>query len=98
MKSRRSTANRGAPPPIVSESVGPYLDSARLVGRRTAERYIALAADQEHADFKPEEIATLLNLDRLEKAIYELAYKLDNRPDWVHIPLAGIQLALSEIG
>ncbi|HEX5050371.1 MAG TPA: putative maltokinase, partial [Planctomycetota bacterium] len=46
----------------------------------------------------PEEVTALLGLFRLEKAIYELGYELDNRPDWVHIPLAGIQLALSEIG
>jgi maltose alpha-D-glucosyltransferase/alpha-amylase len=26
----------------------------------------------------------------LEKALYELAYELNNRPDWVRIPLAGI--------
>jgi maltose alpha-D-glucosyltransferase/alpha-amylase len=27
----------------------------------------------------------------LEKACYELAYELNNRPTWVHIPLAGIR-------
>jgi maltose alpha-D-glucosyltransferase/alpha-amylase len=26
----------------------------------------------------------------LEKALYELLYELNNRPDWLHIPLAGI--------
>jgi maltose alpha-D-glucosyltransferase/alpha-amylase len=26
----------------------------------------------------------------LEKAIYELGYELNNRPDWVRIPLQGI--------
>jgi predicted trehalose synthase len=26
----------------------------------------------------------------LEKAIYELRYELNNRPDWVGIPVAGI--------
>jgi trehalose synthase-fused probable maltokinase len=32
----------------------------------------------------------LLALFELEKAIYELRYELDNRPDWVRIPVAGI--------
>lgn len=32
----------------------------------------------------------LLSLFELEKALYELRYELDNRPDWVGIPLAGI--------
>ena len=32
----------------------------------------------------------LLAACELEKALYELRYELDNRPDWVHVPLAGI--------
>jgi predicted trehalose synthase len=26
----------------------------------------------------------------LDKALYELAYELNNRPTWVHIPLTGV--------
>jgi maltokinase len=33
----------------------------------------------------------LLAVYELEKAVYELRYELDNRPDWVGIPVAGIQ-------
>jgi maltose alpha-D-glucosyltransferase / alpha-amylase len=32
----------------------------------------------------------LLALFELEKALYELRYEMDNRPDWVAVPLAGI--------
>ena len=32
----------------------------------------------------------LLKALMLEKALYELTYELNNRPDWVRIPLAGI--------
>jgi len=32
----------------------------------------------------------MLSLFELEKAVYELQYELDNRPDWVSIPVAGI--------
>ncbi len=35
-------------------------------------------------------IANLLSIYELEKAIYELRYELDNRPDWIPIPVAGI--------
>ena len=34
--------------------------------------------------------ARLLAVFELEKAVYELRYELNNRPDWVHIPVAGI--------
>ncbi|MEP6813811.1 MAG: phosphotransferase [Actinomycetota bacterium] len=36
-------------------------------------------------------IDRLLAVFELEKAVYELRYELDNRPDWVGIPVAGIQ-------
>jgi trehalose synthase-fused probable maltokinase len=32
----------------------------------------------------------LLTVFELEKAVYELRYELNNRPDWIHIPVAGI--------
>ena len=32
----------------------------------------------------------LLAACELEKALYELRYEQDNRPDWMHVPLAGI--------
>jgi trehalose synthase-fused probable maltokinase len=34
--------------------------------------------------------ASLLAVFELEKAVYELRYELNNRPDWVPIPVAGI--------
>jgi trehalose synthase-fused probable maltokinase len=34
--------------------------------------------------------ARLLMVFELEKAVYELRYELNNRPEWVHIPVAGI--------
>jgi maltose alpha-D-glucosyltransferase/alpha-amylase len=37
-----------------------------------------------------ESINILLNVYLLEKALYELGYELNNRPDWVRIPLTGI--------
>jgi maltose alpha-D-glucosyltransferase/alpha-amylase len=37
-----------------------------------------------------EDLRTLLTTFLLEKAIYELNYELNNRPDWVIIPLQGI--------
>ena len=39
-------------------------------------------------------IANLLAVFELEKAVYELGYELDNRPDWVSIPVEGIKRLL----
>ena len=37
-----------------------------------------------------EAIGRLLMIFELEKAVYELRYEINNRPDWVGIPVAGI--------
>ena len=37
-----------------------------------------------------------LGIFELEKAVYELRYELNNRPDWVRIPVAGIARLLEE--
>ena len=39
--------------------------------------------DEEHA-------RRLIDLFTLEKALYEIRYELDNRPDWVGIPVKGV--------
>jgi len=38
----------------------------------------------------------LLGVFELEKAVYELRYEIQNRPDWVGIPVAGILRLLDE--
>jgi predicted trehalose synthase len=35
-------------------------------------------------------VSKLLVVFELEKAVYELRYELNNRPDWVQIPVAGV--------
>jgi maltose alpha-D-glucosyltransferase/alpha-amylase len=44
----------------------------------------------------PEDFAALLDAFMLDKAFYELAYELNNRPDWVRIPLRGILSLLEQ--
>ena len=43
-----------------------------------------------------EAINKLLSVFELEKAVYELRYELNNRPDWVAIPVAGIVRLLED--
>jgi maltose alpha-D-glucosyltransferase/alpha-amylase len=45
------------------------------------------------ASFLPpqeDDVETLLHAFVIDKAMYELGYELNNRPDWVHIPLTGL--------
>jgi maltose alpha-D-glucosyltransferase/alpha-amylase len=32
----------------------------------------------------------LLHAFTVDKALYELGYELNNRPEWVHVPLTGL--------
>jgi maltose alpha-D-glucosyltransferase/alpha-amylase len=43
------------------------------------------------------ELNFLLQLYLPEKSVYELGYELNGRPDWIRIPLKGIQQVLFEI-
>jgi maltose alpha-D-glucosyltransferase/alpha-amylase len=45
-------------PSEVPELVGTYLESARLLGQRTAELHLTLADDAEHSEFAPEPFTT----------------------------------------
>jgi maltose alpha-D-glucosyltransferase/alpha-amylase len=50
-------ASRGELPEIAVKTIGNYLDSARLLGRRTAELHKALACDPTDPSFAPERIS-----------------------------------------
>jgi trehalose synthase-fused probable maltokinase len=44
------------------------------------------------------QLERLIGIFELEKAVYELRYELNHRPDWVHIPVAGIEELLARPG
>ena len=51
------------------------------------------------ASFSPtdrDELKVLLDAFMLEKAVYELGYELNNRPDWIRIPMHGIEQILGD--
>jgi maltose alpha-D-glucosyltransferase/alpha-amylase len=52
--------------------------------------YIAATEGTSLFPVDSEDFDTLLRAFVIEKALYELAYELNNRPDWVHIPLIGL--------
>jgi maltose alpha-D-glucosyltransferase/alpha-amylase len=52
--------------------------------------YLAEAAGQAFLPRDPAEVQSLLDVAMLQKVLYELDYELNNRPDWVTIPLRGL--------
>jgi maltose alpha-D-glucosyltransferase/alpha-amylase len=54
--SRLSIMGRDVPPDA-AKLIGPYRDSASLLGERTAQLHVALAGDSEDPDFRPEEFS-----------------------------------------
>jgi maltose alpha-D-glucosyltransferase/alpha-amylase len=52
--------------------------------------YLEVAGEASFVPTAREELQVLLDAHLLEKAVYELGYELNNRPDWVGIPLQGI--------
>jgi maltose alpha-D-glucosyltransferase / alpha-amylase len=52
--------------------------------------YLELAGQAGFLPADEGELQTLLDALCLEKAVYELSYELNNRPEWVQIPLQGI--------
>ncbi|MDS4075201.1 MAG: putative maltokinase, partial [Candidatus Accumulibacter sp.] len=59
------------------------------------EGYVAAVDNSPGYPADPDHARALLELFALEKACYELRYELDNRPDWVEIPLGGLSELLS---
>jgi maltose alpha-D-glucosyltransferase/alpha-amylase len=52
--------------------------------------YLAAAGSAPFLPSRTEDVDVLLQAFVLDKALYELGYELNNRPDWVHIPLTGL--------
>ncbi|MEP7360623.1 MAG: hypothetical protein ABI744_03500, partial [Chloroflexota bacterium] len=60
------------------------------VGAAFIGAYLKEAAGQPFVPSDQAEQAALLELAMLQKVLYELDYELNNRPDWVSIPLRGL--------
>jgi trehalose synthase-fused probable maltokinase len=67
---------------------------AKWVSERFLDEYLKTARGAEFLPPSRAEILALLQLHVLEKAVYELGYEFNNRPDWVAIPLEGISKSL----
>ncbi|MFW6123314.1 MAG: putative maltokinase, partial [Thermodesulfobacteriota bacterium] len=61
-------------PPLAEELIGTYLESARLLGERTAEMHLALASRSEDPNFAPEPFTGLY-----QRSIYQSMRNLTSR-------------------
>ena len=77
---------RGVEPPAGWEARARAEFLGGLPRRRSTRRWFRPASSMDK----------LLAVFELEKAVYELRYELNNRPDWVKIPVAGILRMLEE--
>lgn len=89
LRSFHYAASVGLSGEVVAARWYEWICAAYLRGYRATVRAASLPADE--ADLR-----LLLDLYLLEKALYELRYELNNRPDWVHVPLAGILNLMEE--
>jgi len=75
-----------------ADALARWLASAFLRGYLgSVEGTPIVPADRQH-------VRRLLDTLLLDKAAYELGYELNNRPDWVDIPLRGLLLASTDHG
>jgi maltose alpha-D-glucosyltransferase/alpha-amylase len=84
--------------PGSAEYLNPWLEPWYSKIRKTfLDTYFKTAGQ---ASFIPDEkrhLEDLLSVYTIEKAIYEADYELNNRPDWLHIPLNGLKIILNDL-
>jgi maltose alpha-D-glucosyltransferase/alpha-amylase len=66
----------------------------RWVGAAFLRAYLERAAEAPLVPKDGASLAALLDIYLLEKALYEIGYELQNRPDWLGVALDGIERLL----
>lgn len=87
--------NRISLRPEDTPELEPWLDPwYKCVGRTFLEAYVKTAGNAGFVPTDSGDLEILLLVFLLEKAVYELGYELNNRPDWLVIPFRGINSIL----
>ncbi|HEV8660439.1 MAG TPA: maltose alpha-D-glucosyltransferase [Thermoanaerobaculia bacterium] len=81
--------------PVIRSEDTPALEAGarfwhRWVSAAFLRAYLQESAKGAHLPKTEQEIEVLLDAHLLEKALYEIVYELNNRPDWIRIPLHGV--------
>jgi maltose alpha-D-glucosyltransferase/alpha-amylase len=73
------------------ERLAPWADLWETwVGAAFLRAYLAATRGASFVPSRDDDFDAVLQVFLIDKALYELAYELNNRPEWVHIPLAGL--------
>jgi maltose alpha-D-glucosyltransferase/alpha-amylase len=60
------------------------------------DHYFEVVGDSPLLPQSEEEVRRMLHALRLDKAVYEIGYELDNRPEWLPVPVRGVLDLLDE--
>ncbi len=66
------------------------------VSRLYIKGYLDIAGNKDYVPKKQEDFKILMNTFLLEKALQELNYEIENRPEWIIIPIRGIKAILQQ--
>ncbi len=86
---------RDAGPPV-AEARWEKARNDALAWNRAVEKVFRQRYDQAAGMAPTPDLDRLVSALKLEKAVYELDYEINNRPSWVEIPLSGIEACLAD--
>ncbi|NBC83745.1 MAG: maltose alpha-D-glucosyltransferase [Bacteroidetes bacterium] len=67
------------------------------VSKTFLDAYLKTVGDADFIPANAQQIEDLLRVYIIEKAVYEAGYELNNRPDWLTIPLNGLKKIMEQI-
>jgi len=84
--------------PDAGEVIGPWLEFwYEKIRDLFMDSYLESCGDASFIPSDRKQLDELLSVYIIEKAIYEADYELNNRPDWLRIPLNGLKKILNDL-
>ena len=84
--------------PESSEFLQPWLEAwYRKISGTFMDGYLETAGEASFIPKEKKHLYNRLSVYTIEKAVYEADYELNNRPDWLHIPLNGLHKILNNL-